>query len=162
MVSGRRHRIDCYEGLLTEGEDSKVIHVLSMTMTCPKDLFPVYRLANQKVMELEAQIEDLQETAKSSVSSSELIELRKKIDEQVKVTQQKDKIIQKERDSVTELQGQITVKTEEIERLRNEIEKKEEEKKVMSEKYKKYFDKARAVSILFFAETWKESVLLFL
>lgn len=100
-------------------------------------------------MELEARIEDLQEMAKSSVSSSELVELKKKLNDQVQLTQQKDNIIQKERDNAADLQGQITAKSEEIERLRNEIDRKEEEKRVMSEKYKKYFDKARSVSCIY-------------
>ncbi|XP_053395415.1 protein Hook homolog 3-like isoform X3 [Mercenaria mercenaria] len=103
------------------------------------------RLANQKNMELEAQIEDLQEMAKSTVSNSEMVELRKKLDEQVLLTQQKDKLIQKERDSVLEVQKELTAQTEEVEKLRDKIEKKEEEKRVMEERYKKYFDKARSV-----------------
>ena len=101
-------------------------------------------------MELEAQIEDLQETAQSSVSSSELVDLRKKLNEQVQVTQQKDKLVQKERDSATELQTHLIAKTDEIDRLRNDVDKKEEEKKAMSDKYKKYFDKARTVSVALF------------
>ena len=84
--------------------------------------------------------------AKSTVSNSEMVVLRKKIDEQVLLTQQKDKIIQKERDNVIELQTQLSSRNDELEKLRDEIEKKEEEKRVMSDKYKKYFDKARSVS----------------
>lgn len=97
-------------------------------------------------MELEAQIEDLQEMAKSTVSSSEMIELRKKLDEQILLTQQKDSLLQKERDSVIEVQNQLTGRNEEVERLRDKLEKKEEEKRNMEDRYKKYFDKARSVS----------------
>lgn len=103
------------------------------------------RLANQKIMELEAQIEDLQEMAKSTVSSSELIEHKKKIEELVQTIQQRDKTIQKEQGRVSEIQTQLTSHNEEIEKLREKLEKKEEEKRVMEERYKKYFDKARAV-----------------
>lgn len=98
-------------------------------------------------MELEAHIEDLQEMAQSTVSNSEMVELRKKLDEQVLLTQQKDKLIQKERDSIAEVQKELTAQSEEVEKLRDKIEKKEEEKRVMEERYKKYFDKARSVSI---------------
>ncbi|XP_052255870.1 protein Hook homolog 3-like isoform X2 [Dreissena polymorpha] len=103
------------------------------------------RLANQKIMELEARIEDLQEMTKATVSSNELAELRKKLDEQVSLTQQKDRIIQNERDGLAEVQNQLKSHGEEIRRLREDVERKEEEKRVMREKYNKYFDKARAV-----------------
>ena len=101
-------------------------------------------------MELEARIEDMQEMAKSTVSSSELIELRKKLDEQVLLTQQKDRIIQKERENVTEVQNHLSARNEEVEKLREQIELKEEEKRSLTDKYKKYFDKARSVSIQLF------------
>ncbi|KAH3696573.1 hypothetical protein DPMN_084049 [Dreissena polymorpha] len=101
-------------------------------------------LETEKIMELEARIEDLQEMTKATVSSNELAELRKKLDEQVSLTQQKDRIIQNERDGLAEVQNQLKSHGEEIRRLREDVERKEEEKRVMREKYNKYFDKARA------------------
>ena len=99
-------------------------------------------------MELEAQVEDLQETAKTTVSSTELIDLKKKLAEQIQATQLKDGALVSQRETVGELQGQLTCRSEEMEKLRDEVEKKEEEKRTMEDRYKKYFDKARAVSLL--------------
>ncbi|XP_060560473.1 protein Hook homolog 3-like isoform X3 [Ruditapes philippinarum] len=127
-------------------EQSQVIQTMLDDANSRKnELETEIRLANQKTMELEAQIEDLQEMAKSTVSNTEMIDLRKKLDEQVLLTQQKDKLIQKERDSILEVQKELTAQSEEVEKLRDKIEKKEEEKRVMEERYKKYFDKARSV-----------------
>ncbi|KAH3696589.1 hypothetical protein DPMN_084065 [Dreissena polymorpha] len=76
---------------------------------------------NQKIMELEARIEDLQEMTKATVSSNELAELRKKLDEQT-----------------ASFRMSATLKShgEGIRRLREDVDRKEEEKR--------YFDKARA------------------
>ena len=98
-------------------------------------------------MELGAQIEDLQELQKTTVSGDEMVEIRKKLNEQVQMTQQKDNVIQKERDTVTELQNQLTAQNERIGQLQDEIVKKDEEKRVMEEKYKTYLEKAKAVSL---------------
>ena len=105
-----------------------------------------FRLANQKIMELGAQIEDLQELQKTTVSGDEMVEIRKKLNEQVQMTQQKDTVIQKERDAVTELQNQLTAQSGRIEHLQEEIVKKDEEKRAMEDKYKTYLEKAKAVS----------------
>ena len=97
-------------------------------------------------MELGAQIEDLQELQKTTVSGDEMVEIRKKLNEQVQMTQQKDTVIQKERDAVTELQNQLTAQNGRIEQLQEEIVKKDEEKRAMEDKYKTYLEKAKAVS----------------
>ncbi|XP_052774694.1 protein Hook homolog 3-like isoform X3 [Mya arenaria] len=128
------------------GEQTQVLQTMLDDANSRKnELETEIRLANQKNNELEARIEDLHETAKSSVSSSELMELRKKLEEQVQITQQKDRIVSNERQSVADLQTQLSERATEGEKLRDELNKKEEEKRVMSEKYMKYFDRARAV-----------------
>ena len=106
------------------------------------------RLANQKIMELGAQIEDLQELQKTTVSGDEMVEIRKKLNEQIQMTRQKDSVIQKERDAVNELQTQLTSQSDRVEQLQEEIVRKDEEKRVMEEKYKTYLEKAKAVSYL--------------
>ena len=121
--------------------------MISGNPACVDELQLCFRLANQKIMELGAQIEDLQELQKTTVSGDEMVEIRKKLNEQVQMTQQKDTVIQKERDTVTELQNQLTAQNERIGQLQDEIVKKDEEKRVMEEKYKTYLEKAKAVSL---------------
>ena len=99
-------------------------------------------------MELGAQIEDLQELQKTTVSGDEMVEIRKKLNEQIQMTRQKDSVIQKERDAVSELQTQLTTQSDRVEQLQEEIVRKDEEKRVMEEKYKTYLEKAKAVSYL--------------
>ena len=99
-------------------------------------------------MELGAQIEDLQELQKTTVSGDEMVEIRKKLNEQIQMTRQKDSVIQKERDAVSELQTQLTTQSDRVEQLQEEIVRKDEEKRVMEEKYKTYLEKAKAVSFL--------------
>lgn len=135
--------------LQNSGESSEQSEVLQTMLddanARKNELETDLRLANQKIMELGAQIEDLQELQKTTVSSDELVEIRKKLNEQVQMTQQKDSVIQKERDTVTELQTQLTAQNERVEQLQEEIVRKDEEKRVMEEKYKMYLEKAKAV-----------------
>lgn len=135
--------------LQSSGETSQQAEVLQTMLddanARKNELETDLRLANQKIMELGAQIEDLQELQKTTVSGDEMVEIRKKLNEQIQITQHKDSVIQKERDTVTELQNQLTVQTERIEQLQDEIVKKDEEKRVMEEKYKTYLEKAKAV-----------------
>lgn len=135
--------------LQNSGESSEQADVLQTMLddanARKNELETDLRLANQKIMELGAQIEDLQELQKTTVSGDEMVEIRKKLNEQVQMTQQKDTVIQKERDTVTELQNQLTAQNERIGQLQDEIVKKDEEKRVMEEKYKTYLEKAKAV-----------------
>lgn len=135
--------------LQNSGESSEQAEVLQTMLddanARKNELETDLRLANQKIMELGAQIEDLQELQKTTVSGDEMVEIRKKLNEQVQMTQQKDTVIQKERDTVTELQNQLTAQNERVGQLQDEIVKKDEEKRVMEEKYKMYLEKAKAV-----------------
>ncbi|KAJ8306098.1 hypothetical protein KUTeg_016643 [Tegillarca granosa] len=100
------------------------------------------RIANQRIMELEAQVEDLQENQKT-VSNDELVEMRKKLQEQIQKTQAKDSSLQKEKDKVEEIETKLSASNDKIQELQEKIVKMDDEKKLMEARFKKQFEKAK-------------------
>ncbi|KAK3601489.1 hypothetical protein CHS0354_027635 [Potamilus streckersoni] len=135
--------------LRNEGNEEESSHVLQSILDDVKErkneLETELRLANQKILELEAQVEDLQENQKSSVSSSELVELNKKLKEQIKENQQKDILIQKGAESQLDLEHKLKTAESEKQGLQEQLHKKEDEMRSMEERYKKYLEKAKVV-----------------
>ncbi|KAL3869534.1 hypothetical protein ACJMK2_042202 [Sinanodonta woodiana] len=130
----------------SEEESSQVLQTMLDDVKVHKnELETELRLANQKILELEAQVEDLQENQKSSVSSSELVELNKKLKEQIKENQQKDILIQRGSESRLDLEHKLKTAETEKQGLQEQLHKKEDEMRSMEERYKKYLEKAKAV-----------------
>lgn len=98
-------------------------------------------------MELESQVEDLQENQKT-VSNEEIIEIKKKLNEQIKRAQEKDNQLTKLKTVQEDLETKLSTNSETIQDLQEQIHKKDEEIKSMEARYKKYLDKARLVCTL--------------
>ena len=109
--------------------------------------YDLNRIANQRIMELEAQIEDIQEN-QQTVSNEELVEMKKKLNEQIKCTQERDSDLKKTKDKTDDMEKLLSGQSERIQQLEEQICKKDEEIKHMETRYIKYLNKARAVSIL--------------
>ncbi|XP_071148529.1 protein Hook homolog 3-like isoform X5 [Mytilus edulis] len=105
---------------------------------------PIDGIANQKIMELESQVEDLQENQKT-VSNEEIIVMKKKLNEQIQKTQEKDNQLTKIKTVQEEQESKLSANSDKIQELQDQLHKKEDEIKLMEAKYKKYLDKARCV-----------------
>lgn len=105
-----------------------------------------YRIANQRIMELEAQVEDIHENQKT-VSSGEVVEIKRKLNEQIQRTQEKDNALSKNKDLQDELEKRYTSQSQKVQELQDLLNKKDNEMKLMEARYSKYLDKARAVRL---------------
>lgn len=105
-----------------------------------------YRIANQRIMELEAQVEDIHENQKT-VSSEEVVEIKKKLNEQIQRTQEKDLALSKIKDLQDELERKYSSQSQKVQELQDLLNKKDNEMKLMEARYSKYLDKARAVRL---------------
>lgn len=97
-------------------------------------------------MELEAQVEDIHENQKT-VSSEEVVEIKKKLNEQIQRTQEKDLALSKNKDLQDELERKYSSQSQKVQELQDLLNKKDNEMKLMEARYSKYLDKARAVRI---------------
>ena len=129
----------------TEGDDSQVLQsMLDDTNSRKNELETELRIGNQRIMELESQVEDLQENQKT-VSNEEIIEIKKKLNEQIQRTQEKDNRLTKHKTLLEEQELKLSEKSDTIQDLQDLLNKKDDEIKSMEAQYKKYLDKARQV-----------------
>ncbi|XP_076353486.1 hook microtubule tethering protein isoform X1 [Tachypleus tridentatus] len=102
------------------------------------------RLANQRILELEGQLQDLQENH-SQVSSQEGKELRWKLNMMGKKQKEIEAELQKGKVSEEALQSQLEASVQKAHQLQELLSKKEGEMRAMEERYKKYLEKAKNV-----------------
>ncbi|XP_041357301.1 protein Hook homolog 3-like isoform X2 [Gigantopelta aegis] len=103
------------------------------------------RIGNQRILELEAQLEDLHNSKLSSVSDTQVSELHTNIRELMSKVSERDSQIDRQRQQVEELEKQVGAEARRREHLQDELRRKDEQMACMEEKYKKYCDKARQV-----------------
>lgn len=128
-----------------DGDNSQMLQsMLDDTNSRKNELETELRIANQKIMELESQVEDLQENQKT-VSNEEIIEIKKKLNEQIQRIQEKDNQIIKLKTQLDEQESRLSDNSDKIQDLQEQLNKKAEEMKLMEARYKKYLDKARTV-----------------
>ncbi|XP_067122723.1 protein Hook homolog 3 isoform X2 [Centruroides vittatus] len=102
------------------------------------------RLANQKILEYQSQIQDLQESH-SAVSSQEGTELRHKLNNTIRKLKETEMELQKKNITIETLQNQIDSAVQKTHQLQESLNKKEEEMRAMEERYRKYLEKAKNV-----------------
>lgn len=132
----------------SEDEDTQVIKsMLDDANSRSNELQTENRIANQRILELEAQIEDMQENANTTSAShvENTSELRKKFNEQVQKNKEMDSEIQKRNSCMEELEQKVTTSSEKIQQLQDALNKKEDDMRQMEERYKKYLEKAKSV-----------------
>ncbi|KAK3090840.1 hypothetical protein FSP39_015087 [Pinctada imbricata] len=128
----------------SEDDQSQVLESMLDDVSSRKnELETELRIANQRIMELEAQVEDMQENQQTA-SSEEISEMKKKLNEQIKRTQERDTDLKNLKVIVEEKDSKIASNVERLQELHEQISKKDQEMKSMEARYKKYFDKARS------------------
>lgn len=132
----------------SSGSEEEGSHVLQSMLddanSRKNELETELRIANQRIMELEAQVEDIHENQKT-VSSEEVVEIKRKLNEQIQRTQEKDNALSKNKDLQDELEKKYTSQSQKVQELQDLLNKKDNEMKLMEARYSKYLDKARAV-----------------
>ncbi|XP_060072280.1 protein Hook homolog 3-like isoform X1 [Ylistrum balloti] len=102
------------------------------------------RIANQRIMTLEAQVEDIQESH-TTTSNEEMLDMRKKINEQIKRTQDTESVLQKNKETIGDLEARLSGSVDKVQELKDQLKRKDEDMKLMEAKYKKYLEKAKSV-----------------
>ncbi|KAK7503948.1 hypothetical protein BaRGS_00004680 [Batillaria attramentaria] len=105
------------------------------------------RLLNQRLLELQAQVEDLQERQQTteSASSTEVVEMKRKATEQAKKLEEKELQLAQRSVQLEELQTQLNTNSDTMKTLQETLARKDEEMRAMEEKYKRYLEKAKNV-----------------
>uniref|UniRef100_A0A0B7ANI6 Calponin-homology (CH) domain-containing protein n=1 Tax=Arion vulgaris TaxID=1028688 RepID=A0A0B7ANI6_9EUPU len=105
------------------------------------------RLLNQKLMEVQATLEDIQENEKSAsaASNSEFVFMRTKFTEAKHKLDEKDLQLQQKQLHIDDLSMRLVNSTDKVMELTDQLTKKEEEIRVMEGKYRKYLEKAKQV-----------------
>ncbi|XP_035212323.1 protein Hook homolog 3-like, partial [Stegodyphus dumicola] len=102
------------------------------------------RLANQRIMELESQIEDIH-AKQSTVTVQEDSELKQKLSSAIKRQKETDVEIQNYNVTIESLESQIEASVCRNQQLQECLNRKDEEMKAMEERYRRYLEKAKNV-----------------
>ncbi|XP_071952814.1 protein Hook homolog 3-like isoform X10 [Antedon mediterranea] len=104
------------------------------------------RFANQRVLELEAELEELKKQQREQgISKSENTDLKLKIEEQKEKLIEADTELQKKREYIDHLEPKVVSNTDKVKIMQTQLVKKDQDMKAMEERYKKYLEKAKAV-----------------
>lgn len=104
------------------------------------------RVINQKKLELQAQLDELQACQTSAdVTTTELAELKKLGAEQKRCLQSMDSELTERKQQIEELERQRSGDADQIHRLQDQLNKKDDELKKMEETYRRYLQKAKAI-----------------
>nr|XP_060619670.1 protein Hook homolog 3 isoform X2 [Anolis sagrei ordinatus] len=104
------------------------------------------RLVNQRLLEVQSQVEELQKSLQEQGSKAEdSVILKKKLDEHLEKLHEANNELQKKRAIIEDLEPRYNNSSLKIEELQEALRKKEEEMKQMEERYKKYLEKAKSV-----------------
>uniref|UniRef100_A0A671FDG9 Protein Hook homolog 3 n=1 Tax=Rhinolophus ferrumequinum TaxID=59479 RepID=A0A671FDG9_RHIFE len=107
---------------------------------------PEIRLVNQRLLEVQSQVEELQKSLQDQGSKAEdSVLLKKKLEEHLEKLHEANNELQKKRAIIEDLEPRFNNSSLKIEELQEALRKKEEEMKQMEERYKKYLEKAKSV-----------------
>ena len=98
-------------------------------------------------MTLEAQLEDMHEATRRGSSSEDNSELLKKMNEQIQKCQSLDSDNQKKNIYIDDLEFRVASGTDNINRLQEQLNKKDDDMRAMEERYRRYLEKAKSVSV---------------
>ncbi|XP_077981003.1 protein Hook homolog 3-like isoform X2 [Glandiceps talaboti] len=134
-------------GESTDGETQLLKSLLDDSNARTVELETENRRTNQKIMQLEAELEETKHKAAEvgSINSSELPELRKRLQDSLEKLRDADLDIQKKDAYIDDLEPRIVTGNDKIVNLQDMLNKKEEDMRAMEERYKKYLDKAKSV-----------------
>uniref|UniRef100_A0A8C8RPX0 Hook microtubule tethering protein 3 n=1 Tax=Pelusios castaneus TaxID=367368 RepID=A0A8C8RPX0_9SAUR len=133
-----------------EGSDNEKIALLQSLLDDANlrknELETENRLANQRLLEVQSQVEELQKSLQEQGSKAEdSIILKKKLEEHLEKLHEANNELQRKRAIIEDLEPRYNNSSLKIEELQEALRKKEEEMKQMEERYKKYLEKAKSV-----------------
>ncbi|XP_032846561.2 protein Hook homolog 3 isoform X4 [Tyto alba] len=135
-----------------EGSDNEKIALLQSLLDDANlrknELETENRLVNQRLIEVQSQVEELQKSLQDQGSKAEdaiSILLKKKLEEHLEKLHEANNELQKKRAIIEDLEPKCNNSSLKIEELQEALRKKEEEMKQMEERYKKYLEKAKSV-----------------
>ncbi|XP_064605295.1 LOW QUALITY PROTEIN: protein Hook homolog 3-like [Liolophura sinensis] len=129
-----------------EEEQSQVLQsMLDDANSRKNELETDIRLANQRILTLEAQLEDFHEKQTVTMSSTETIELKKKLHETTQKLAEAESKLATSNTQLTELQASVESGREKTQQLEEKLQKKEDSMRAMEERYKRYLEKAKSV-----------------
>ncbi|XP_008422150.1 protein Hook homolog 3 isoform X2 [Poecilia reticulata] len=136
--------------LAQEGSDNEKIALLQSLLEDANrrksELETENRLINQRLMEEQSQVEELQKTVQEQGSKADNSSvLKKKYDEHVEKLQEVNNELLKKSAIIDEMEPKYNASSQRVDELEEALKKKDEEMKQMEERYKKYLEKAKSV-----------------
>ncbi|XP_077331539.1 protein Hook homolog 3 isoform X1 [Lithobates pipiens] len=133
-----------------EGSDNEKIALLQSLLDDANmrknELETENRLVNQRLLEVQSQVEELQKSLQEQGANAEdSLLLKKKLEEHLEKLHEANNELQKKRAIIEDLEPRYNNSSMKIEELQEALRKKEEEMKQMEERYKKYLEKAKSV-----------------
>uniref|UniRef100_A0A4W3K3V6 Hook microtubule tethering protein 3 n=1 Tax=Callorhinchus milii TaxID=7868 RepID=A0A4W3K3V6_CALMI len=135
-----------------EGSDNEKIALLQSLLEDANrrksELETENRLANQRVLEIQSQVEELQKALQDQGSRAEDVSsmlLKKKLEEHLEKLHEAHTELQKKRAYIDDLEPKYNNSSQKIEELQESLRKKDEDMKQMEDRYKKYLEKAKSV-----------------
>uniref|UniRef100_A0A4X2KHY8 Protein Hook homolog 3 n=1 Tax=Vombatus ursinus TaxID=29139 RepID=A0A4X2KHY8_VOMUR len=131
-----------------EGSDNERIALLQSLLDDANlrknELETENRLVNQRLLEVQSQVEELQKSLQEQGSKAEDVSVHNTHLEFLKLHEANNEL-QKKRAIIEDLEPRYNNSSIKIEELQEALRKKEEEMKQMEERYKKYLEKAKSV-----------------
>ncbi|XP_069623781.1 protein Hook homolog 3 isoform X1 [Ranitomeya imitator] len=133
-----------------EGSDNEKITLLQSLLddanTRKNELETENRLVNQRLIEVQSQVEELQKSLQEQGAKAEdSLLLKKKLEEHLEKLHEANNELQKKRAIIEDLEPRYNNSSMKIEELQEALRKKDEDMKQMEERYKKYLEKAKSV-----------------
>ncbi|KAM4527443.1 protein Hook homolog 3 isoform 1-T1 [Odontesthes bonariensis] len=136
--------------LAQEGSDNEKIALLQSLLedanSRKNELETENRLINQRLMEEQSQVEELQKTVQEQGSKADDSSiLKKKYEEHMEKVQELNNELLKKNAFIDDMEPKYSASSQRVEDLEEALKKKDEEMKQMEERYKKYLEKAKSV-----------------
>ncbi|KAL2100132.1 hypothetical protein ACEWY4_004526 [Coilia grayii] len=133
-----------------EGSDNEKIALLQSLLedanSRKNELETENRLANQRLLEGQSQVEELQKNLQEQgLKADDAIVLKKKFDEQLIKLKEVTSELQKKNALIDDMESKSSQTSQKVDELEEALKKKDEDMKQMEERYKKYLEKAKSV-----------------
>ncbi|XP_016384370.1 protein Hook homolog 3-like [Sinocyclocheilus rhinocerous] len=136
--------------LAQEGSDNEQIALLQSLLedanSRKNELETENRLVNQRLLQGQSQVEELQKSLQEHGSKAEdTVIMKRKCQEHLEKLMDATNELQKKSAAIEELENKHSSSDQRIEELEDALKKKDEDMKQMEERYKKYLEKAKSV-----------------
>ncbi|XP_028274142.1 protein Hook homolog 3 isoform X5 [Parambassis ranga] len=136
--------------LAQEGSDNEKIALLQSLLEDANgrknELETENRLINQRLMEEQSQVEELQKSLQEQGSKADDSSiLKKKYEEHMEKLRELNNELLKKNALIDEMEPKYNASSQRVEELEEALKKKDEDMKQMEERYKKYLEKAKSV-----------------